>query len=137
MSIDINNLYVSKHDPKLFKTFVSTSTKGVFGDVEVVLSFYISQTGKTIWGELKAYNWCKTIVKCAIKKRVTNSLDETVRDTSKTLLEIAGLSEVSHYALSKIDYRQARELVREVLQQITEVNSAPTPIEVTRDWRLL
>ena len=33
--MDIHKLYVSKHDPKLFKKFVSTSTRGVYGEVEI------------------------------------------------------------------------------------------------------
>ena len=136
MNIDINNLYVSKHDPKLFKSFVSTSTRGVFGDVEVVLTFYISQTGKTVWGELKVYYGYITIAKCAVKRRVTDYLDHTIRKAAANLLEIAGFSEVSNCTLHKIDYRQARELVQELLQQLTDANPDLTIVKVTRDWKL-
>ena len=137
MSIDINNLYIAKHDPKLFKRFVSTSTKGVFEEVEVVLTFYISPTGKAIWGELKAYDGCKIIAKCAVKKQVTDYLDKAIRETARNLLEIVGFSDVSYRTLSQIDYRGAGALVREVLQQITEINPVSTSLETTYNWRLL
>ena len=137
MNIDINNLYVSKHDPKLFKRFVSTSTRGVYGEIEVALTFYISSTGKTVWGELRVYDGYQVIAKCAVKRAVRSYLDDTIRKVSKNLSEIAGFSEVSYYTLNQTDYRQARALVKELLQQLTGANPAPTSIDVTRDWRLL
>lgn len=136
MTMIMNNLYVSEHDPKLFKSFVSTSTKGVFREVEVSLTFYISPTRKTICGELKAYEGCQIIAKCAVRRRVTSYLDDTVREAAANLLEIAGFSEVSYCTLSKMNYRQARELVQELLRQLTDANPASTHIEITRDWRL-
>ena len=136
MNIDINNLYVSKHDQKLPKSFVSTSTRGVFGDVEVVLTFYISQTGKTVCGELKVYYGYRTIAKCAVKRRVTDYLDNTIRKAAANLLGIAGFSDVPNCTLHTIDYRQARELVQELLQQLTDANPDLTVVKVTRDWRL-
>ena len=136
MTIDINNLYVSKHDPKLFKSFVSTSTRGVFREVEVSLTFYISHTQKTIWGELKVYDGHKTIAKCAVKRRVIDYLDQTIREASRNLLEIAGFSAMPYYILSQIDYRQASSFVQELLQQLTDANPASTKIETTRDWRV-
>lgn len=136
MTIDINSLYVSKHDPKLFKKFVSTSTRGVFGEVEVTLTFFISQTGKTIWSELKAYEEGKTIAKCAVRRAVTTYLDDTARRAATNLLEIAGFSEVPYSTLWKVNHRQARELVQELLQQLTDATPAATKIETTRDWRL-
>ena len=139
MNIDINNLYVSKHDPKLFKRFVSVSTKGVFEEVEVVVTFYVSYTGKTVLGELKVYNGYQVIAKCAVKRAVISHLclNDTIRKVSKNLLEIAGFSEVSYHTLSQLGYRQARALVKELLRQLTGANPAPTSIDVTRDWRLL
>ena len=137
MNIDINNLYVSKHDPKLFKRFVSVSTKGVFEEVEVVVTFYISHTGKTVVGELKVYNGYQVIAKCAVKRAVRSYLDDTIRKASGNLLEIAGFSEVTYDTLSQIDYRQARALVKELLQQLTEVDPVSASIDVIRDWRLL
>lgn len=134
--MDIHKLYVSKHDPKLPKSFVSTSTRGVLGDVEVVLTFYISQTGKTVWGELKVYYGYITIAKCNVKRAVRSYLDDTIRKASGNLLEIAGFSEVTYDTLSQIDYRQARELVQELLQQLTDANPDLTVVKVTRDWRL-
>ena len=136
MNIDINNLYVSKHDPKLFKKFMSTSTRGVYGEVEVALTFYISSTGKTVLGELKVYNGYQVIAKCAVKRAVRLYLDNTIIEVSKNLLEIAGFSEVPYYTLSQIDYRQARALVKELLRQLTDSNPPSTSIEITRDWRL-
>ena len=135
--MDIHKLYVSKHDPKLFKKFVSTSTRGVYGEVEVALTFYISHTGKTVWGELRVYDGYQVIAKCAVKRAVRSYLDDAIRKASGNLLEIAGFSEVTYDTLSQINYRQARALVEELLQQLTEVNPASTSIEVTRDWRLL
>ena len=88
-------------------------------------------------GELKAYDGCKLIAKCAVKRKVKDYLDPAIQETSRNLLEIAGFSEVSYYALSNVNYRQARALVREVLQQITEINPVSTSIETTYNWRLL
>ena len=134
--LNINNLHVSKHDPKLFKKYVSTSTKGVYGEIEVALTFYISSTSKTIWGELRVYDGYQVIAKCAVKRAVKSYLDDTIRKASKNLLEIAGFSEVPYCILSEIDYRGARALVKELLQQLTGANSASAYIDVIRDWRM-
>lgn len=136
MNIDINNLYVSKHDPKLFKSFVSTSTRGVYGEIEVALTFYISLTGKTVWGELKVSDGCQVIAKCAVKRAVRSYFDYTIREVSENLLEIAGFSEVPYCTLRQIDYRQARALVKEIMHQLTEINPELISIETTHDWRL-
>ena len=134
--MDIHKLYVSKHDPKLFKKYVSTSTRGVYGEIEVALTFYISHTEKTVWGELRVYEGYQVIAKCAVKRAVKSYLDDTIRKVSKNLLEITGFSEVPYDTLSEIDYRGARALVKELLQQLTEANPASTSIEIIRDWRL-
>lgn len=134
--MDIHQLYVSKHDPKLFKKFVSTSTRGVYGEVEVGLTFYISCTGKTVLGELKVYDGGQVIAKCAVKRVVRSYFDYTVREVSENLLEIAGFSEVPYRILRQIDYLQARALVKELLRQLTEANPTSASIEIIRDWRL-
>ena len=135
-NLDINNLYVSKHDPKLFKKFVSTATRGVYGNMEVTLTFFISNTGKMVLGELRVYEGYRVIVKCDVKRAVKSCLDDTVRKVSKNLLEIAGFSKVPHCILSEIDYRQAGALVKELLRQLTGINSALASTEIIHDWRI-
>lgn len=134
--MDIHKLYVSKHDPKLFKKFVSTSTRGVYEEIEVALTFYISHTGKTLWGELKVYNGYQVIAKCNVKRAVRSYLDDTIRKASGNLLEIAGFSEVTYDTLSQIDYRQARALVKDIMHQLTEIDLDFNSIETTHNWRL-
>ena len=137
--LNLNNLYVSKHDPKLFNSFVSTATKGVYGDMEVTLTFYISSSGKMVLGELRVYDGYLVIGKCDVKRAVKSCLclDDTVRKVSKNLLEIAGFSKVPSCILSDIDYRGAGALVKELLRQLTGINPVSASIKVTRDWRLL
>ena len=136
--LDINNLYVSKHDPKLFKKFVSTATKGVYGNIEVTLTFYISYTGKMVLGELRVYEGYRVIVKCDVKRAVKSylCLDDTIRKVSENLLEIAGFQKVPSGIISQIDYRGARALVKELLQQLMGINPDLASLYVTRDWRL-
>ena len=134
--MDIHKLYVSKHDPKLFKKFVSTATRGVYGEIEVTLTFYISHTGKTVWGELKVYDGYQVIAKCNVKRAVRSYLDDTIRKTSGNLLEIAGFSEVTYDTLSQINYRQARALVKDIMHQLTEIDLDFNSIETTHNWRL-
>ena len=130
----INNLYVSQNDPKLFKGFVSTSTRGKSGDFEVVLTFYISMTGKSIIAELKAYQGYKIIAKCSVKRNAADSLNTAVREASKTLLNIAGFSEVPLY-IPEIDYRQAKAFIRHLLPQLIDVKPYYVTIDVTHNWR--
>ena len=139
MNNGINNLYVSEYDPKLSQSFVSISTKGVYGETEVTLTFSISGTGKMVLGELRVYAGYQVITKCAVKRDVIPHLclDDTIRKVSERLLEIAGFSEVSYHTLSQIDYKQAGALVKELLRQLAEANHASTSIEITCDWRLL
>lgn len=134
--MDIHKLYVSKHDPKFFKRFVSTSTRGVYGEIEVALTFYISYTGRTIWGELKVYDGYQVIAKCNVKRAVRSYLDDAVRKAAANLLEIAGFSEVTYDTLSQIDYRQARALVKDIMHQLTEIDLDLNSIETTHNWRL-
>ena len=134
--MDIHKLYVSKHDPKLFKKFVSTSTRGVYEEIEVALTFYISYTGRTIWGELKVYDGYQVIAKCNVKRAVRSYLDDTIRKASGNLLEIAGFSEVTYDTLSQIDSRQARAFVQQLLEQVVGIENCPNTIEVTHNWRL-
>lgn len=136
--MDIYKLYVSKHDPKLFKKFVSTSTRGVYGELEVAVTFYISYTGKTALGELKVYDGDRVIAKCNVKRAVKSyfHLDDMIRKVSKNLLEITGFSEVPYHTLSQIDYRQARALVKDIMHQLTEINPELISTETTHNWRL-
>ena len=134
--LNLNDLYVSKHDPKLPKKFVSTSTRGVYGDIEVALTFYISSTGKTVWGELRVYNGYLVVAKCDVKRVVSSYLNYTIIEVSEDLLESTGFSKVPSSILSQTDYRQAGELVKELLRQLTGANPALASIKITRDWRL-
>ena len=136
--MDIHKLYVSKYDPKLFKRFVSTSTRGVYGEVEVALTFYISRTGKTVLGGLKVYNGHQVIAKCSVRRAVRSNshLDDTIRKVSKNLLEITGFSEVPYCTLNQTDCRQARALVKNIIHQLTEISPELISIETTHDWRL-
>ena len=135
--MDINNLYISQNDPKLFKGFVSASTRGKSGDMEVVFTVYISFTGKTIIAELKVYQGYKIIAKCDIRKQVTSYLNHTVREAAEILVEISGFSKVNHGVIHAIDYKQARAFVQQLLEQLTNVKPDLTSIETTPNWRLL
>ena len=133
--LNLNNLYVSKHNPELFKKFMSTATRVVYGDIEVALTFYTSGNGKMVLGELRVYDGYQVIVKCNVKMAVKSCLDDTVRKVSKNLLEIAGFFEVPHRILSDIDHKQAGALVKELLRQLTGVNPVSASVDVTHDWR--
>ena len=134
--MDINNLYVSQKNPALPRTYVSTSTRGKSGQMEVVFTLYVSLTGKTIVVELKAYDDYKLIANCSIKKHASPYLNTAARKAAKALLDIAGFIEVSPDTIHEIDHRQARAFVQQLLEQVVGIENCPNTIEVTHNWRL-
>lgn len=134
--MDINNLYISQNNPTLPRTYVSTSTKGKSGEYELVFTLYVSLTGKTVVAELKAYEGYKIIAHCSIRKRASPYLNTAARESAKTILEIAGFSEVSSDTIQEIDYRQARAFVQQLLEQLSGNNTYLNTVEVIHNWRL-